>query len=270
LIVQFCKSVFVVRFIFKITKWLIILFIAPALAAIGWWALKDRPGSWRNADWSSSGVLPAALVEKDAVVHILAARTGGLKGALSQHSWIVVKRAGAHGYDRYDKVGWGQPVRKNAYAADAKWYSNVPEILVSFRGEAADRLIPRIEQAISAYPHSARGGYVLWPGPNSNSFVAHVLRRVPELGIVLPPNAVGRDFLAGGDWFFISPDHTEFQLSILGLAGISVGKRSGLEMNFLGLVTGIDLANPALKLPGFGRIGWPSVAHAKVNSLASN
>ena len=38
--------------------------------------------------------------------------------------------------------------------------------------------------------------YRIWPGPNSNSFVAHVLREVPELGTTLPPNATGRDFEA--------------------------------------------------------------------------
>jgi len=30
-----------------------------------------------------------------------------------------------------------------------------------------------------------------------------------------------------------------------------------VEMNFLGLVAGLDLRNPGLKLPGFGRIGVP-------------
>jgi hypothetical protein len=29
----------------------------------------------------------------------------------------------------------------------------------------------------------------------------------------------------------------------------------GLEVNFLGLVTGLDFRRPALKLPGWGRIG---------------
>jgi hypothetical protein len=29
----------------------------------------------------------------------------------------------------------------------------------------------------------------------------------------------------------------------------------GIEVNFLGLVAGLDLRHPAVKLPGFGRIG---------------
>jgi len=266
----FCHLDFAVRYIFKTIKWLLILFIIPALVSVGWWALQERPGSWRNADWSSSGILPAPASHADAAVYVLSARTGGLKGALSQHSWIVLKHVGAPNYDRYDKVGWGNPVRKNAYAADGKWYSNRPEILLSLRGEKAAALIPEIEAAIGSYPHSSRGGYTIWPGPNSNSFVAHVLRQVPELGIVLPPNAVGRDYLADGKWYFFAKDHEDFQVSLLGLAGMSIGRRSGFELNFLGLVSGIDVTHPALKLPGFGRIPWPFSSSAAADNLISN
>ena len=38
------------------------------------------------------------------------------------------------------------------------------------------------------------GDYRIWPGPNSNTFVATVLRAIPEVGATMPPNAVGRDF----------------------------------------------------------------------------
>ena len=100
---------------------LLAVFLFPAALSAGWWLVLERPGSWREADWSSAGILPTAASEREAVIHVMAARTGGLKGALSTHSWIVAKRAGAPAYDRYDKVGWGNPVRRNAYAADARW-----------------------------------------------------------------------------------------------------------------------------------------------------
>ena len=38
------------------------------------------------------------------------------------------------------------------------------------------------------------GDYRIWPGPNSNSFTAAILRAVPELGVSLPANAIGRDY----------------------------------------------------------------------------
>jgi hypothetical protein len=39
--------------------------------------------------------------------------------------------------------------------------------------------------------------------------------------------------------------------------GIKAGWVEGVELNFLGLVTGLDLRHPGIKLPGFGRLGLP-------------
>ncbi|MEO1747471.1 MAG: DUF3750 domain-containing protein [Pseudomonadota bacterium] len=223
--------------------------------ASAWWATVDRPENWRQANWSTTGLLPDAGQESGAVVHIMAARTGGLKGAFSVHSWIVLKEAGAASYERFDKVGWGQPVRRNAYAADANWYSNAPFIIKTVRGTPAAGIIQQIRQAIANYPHDGRGGYRIWPGPNSNSFVAHVLREVPDIGAVLPPNAVGKDWLAGGELLQVTSDRRNVHFSLFGLAGISAGALSGFEVNFLGQTLGIDFVRPALKLPAIGRIG---------------
>lgn len=232
------------------------LFLVPAGLSTTLWAFADRPASWSQADWSSAGTLPPPAAEPQAVIHIMSARTGGLKGALSSHSWIVLKRAGAVSYDRYDKVGWGSPVRRNAYSADARWYSNPPQIVRTIRGDKAERLIPRIEDVIARYPYRHRGGYRIWPGPNSNSFIAHILREVPELDAVLPPHAVGRDFLGEDRYWFASRKGDEYRLGWNGLIGISAGRLSGIEVNILGLVAGVDIRDPALKLPGFGRVGF--------------
>ena len=67
-------------------------------------------------------------------------------------------------------------------------------MIADVRGPAAAAAIPTIEAAIAAYPHRGPGDYRVWPGPNSNTFVATVLRAVPELAIALPPDAVGKDF----------------------------------------------------------------------------
>ena len=84
--------------------------------------------------------------------------------------------------------------------------------------------------------------------------MAHVLREVPEIGAVLPPNAVGRDYLADGSFWHASRKWDEFKFGYHGLAGVSLGRYSGFEINLLGLVAGIDIANPAVKIPGFGRL----------------
>jgi hypothetical protein len=231
-----------------------VVFLLPSLVALGWWSLQDRPGSWRQANWGGSGVLPAAKADPDAAVYVMAARTGGLKGAFAVHSWIVTKAAGAEAYARYDKVGWGMPIRRDGYPADARWYSNVPWVVRGVHGAEAERLIPQVEAAIAAYPFSRSGDYHIWPGPNSNSFVAHVVAAVPELGARMPANATGRDYepgFASLDW---SSKTWDLHATFGGYLGLSAGWTSGLEVHFLGLVAGIDITEPALKVPAFGTV----------------
>ncbi len=232
-------------------------FLAPLAVAAIWWSTIDRPASWSSADWSSAGVLPPAGDVPEAAIHVMAARTGGLKGAASVHSWLVWKPAGALRWIRADVVGWGAPLRRDAYAPDGRWYSNEPEFVGSVTGPRAASLLPALEAAVAAYPHATRGAYVLWPGPNSNTFVAHVLREVPQLGITLPPNAVGKDYLGPG-LVARRDDGGDFHLSVAGYAGLSVGPRTGAEIHLLGQTFGIDLRRPAIKLPGIGRVGVPS------------
>jgi hypothetical protein len=244
---------FDLRLLKHLVLFVLLVFVAPAMATVAWWTLQERPNNWSSADWTSSGVLPAATANRDAAVYVMAARTGGLKGAFSLHSWIVLKREGSATYDRYDKVGWGAPIRRNSRPADGRWYSNEPMIVHAVRGKAAAALIDRVEKAIASYPYSKSGDYHVWPGPNSNSFVAHVLRRVPELG-VMPPNATGRDFAGGFGSIGWSSATWDFHATLYGLAGISVGATSGIELHFLGLVAGLDFARPALKIPAYGRV----------------
>jgi len=243
------------KFVRTLLLVLLTVYLMPPLASAGYWYMRERPQSWREADWTSAGILPKPEDAHAATIHVFSAATGGMKGAFASHAWIVTKAAGASAYTRYDKVGWGTPVRKNGYAADALWYSNAPRLVVSVSGEEAARLIPKIEAAIDAYPYAKPGGYRIWPGPNSNTFVAHVLRSVPELGAVLPPDAVGRDYLPEGRLFAVDADGRDVHATLYGLLGFSAGVRSGFELHVMGLVAGVDIARPAIKVPAVGRIG---------------
>jgi len=235
----------------------VILFILPHL----WTAGLVYGGSfqhWSQARWDSSGLAPVAAATPEPVVQVYAARAWGWKGVFAVHSWIVLKRAGAPAFERYEVVGWGvqrgQPaVRRNMREIDGRWAGNNPEILLDRRGAEVGALIDRIEAAIASYPYP--DAYRTWPGPNSNTFIAHIGRTVPELGLELPPTAIGKDYLNNGSLFGRTPSGTGYQLSLLGLLGLSVGRQEGLEINLLGLTFGVDPLDFAVKLPGIGRLG---------------
>ena len=91
------------------------------------------------------------------------------------------------------------------------------------------------------------------PGPNSNTFTAHVLRAVPELRADLPANAIGKDYIGPAfvDW---SPSGTGVQFNVFGLFGAMAGIEEGIEINALGLTFGIDPKDLAVKLPMAGSL----------------
>ena len=235
----------------------LILFVLPLATHAAWWATHNRDWSWSRANWSSAGILPPATGDPAAVVHVLAGRTGGWKGAFAHHTWVLVKPAGATRYTRYDVVGWGRPVRTDNWAPDGRWYGNTPSILVTLRGVRAAEAIGHIEKAVADYPFSATGSYRAWPGPNSNTFIAHIAREVPDLAAGLLPTAIGKDFTSGPIFVGLTPSRTGFQVSAKGLLGVTIAWVEGVEISVLGAVTGLDVRRPALKLPGWGRIGVP-------------
>jgi hypothetical protein len=236
---------------------LLTLFLLPVAARAALFVFEDRPDGWQNADWSSTGTLPAAAAHPDARIMVLSGRTGGLKGVVAVHSWIVFKRKNAMSWTRYDVVGWGNPVRLNGWAPDGRWYGTAPTVVADIRGDKAEALLPAVERAVKDYRYANYGDYRLWPGPNSNSFVAAILRAVPEMRAAMPPNAIGRDFRPG-PYLGWTDSGTGVEANLFGLVGVKAGWVEGFEVNLLGLVAGLDIREPALKLPAFGRIGLPS------------
>ena len=241
------------------------VFLMPLIARAALYAAGDAPRSWREADWSSTGTLPAARDYAPARLVVFTGTTGAWKGIFSVHSWVVFKRAGETRWTRYDVVGWGSPVRRNGWPADGRWYGNPPTAIVDVSGAEAEAVIPKVEAAVHDYAYAEMGDYRIWPGPNSNSFTAAVLRAVPELKAALPANAVGRDF-RHGLYAGLTDSRTGVELSAFGLAGIKAGWIEGFEVNLLGLVAGLDLRYPALKLPGFGRLGMAPPVATEANS----
>ena len=228
------------------------VYLLPALMSGAVWWFAERPLSWRQADWSSAALLPPATADREAALYILAARTGGMKGAVADHSWIVMKSAGESRYERFDVVGWGMPVRRNSQPPDGRWYSNEPRVVFARRGGEADAMVPKVRAAIAAYPYAMAGGYHIFPGPNSNTFTAYVMRQVPGIDVALPTVAVGRDYPVDRRFVSIDPDGRDVRISLWGYAGVAAGAKTGFEVNLLGLVAGIDPARLGVKIPAFG------------------
>jgi hypothetical protein len=136
---------------------------------------------------------------------------------------------------------------------DNYWFGARPQIVLDRRGAGVDAMIDKVRAAVASYPYPHE--YRAWPGPNSNTFTAYVARQVPELGLDLPSNAIGKDFLPGGAVFAPAPSGSGFQVSLYGLAGILIATDEGIELNLLGLNLGIDAMAPAFKLPAIGRLG---------------
>jgi hypothetical protein len=213
---------------------------------------------WAFAKRDSAGIAPQPEQFSDALIQVYAARTWSWRGHLAVHTWVTTKARDADHYDVHQVIGFRARrnlpvVMSEADFPDRYWYGNQPELLVDFRGAQAEKLLPEVLAAVKSYPYPDI--YKTWPGPNSNTFTAHIGREVPELGLVLPVTAIGKDYLPGGAVFGAVPSGTGFQVSLLGVFGLMAAMDEGLELNILGLAAGVDFQRPALKLPGVGRIG---------------
>jgi len=219
----------------------------------------DLDTPWHRSSREGTGQAPDPAAEPGAIVLVYGARTVRWRGAFGIHPWIATKRAGAQQYTVWQIVGWRARdgsdalVTGHTLTPDARWYGAWPEQLAEHRGASAEALIDQIEAAALRYPWRHR--YALWPGPNSNTFVAWVAREVPGLRLDLPPTAIGKDYLGPATFVAPAPSGTGWQASLWGLAGITLARDEGLELNLLGLSFGIDVDDLALRLPGVGR--WP-------------
>lgn len=150
--------------------------------------------SWRDASRESARIAPLPSEYKDAIIQVYAADTWGWRGLFAVHTWISVKPSNADHYTVLEVVGWrarwGVPVlRVEQDLPDRYWFGAEPELVYEKTGEGVDEIIVSILEASSEYPWANE--YVVFPGPNSNTYPAWLAEQVEGFDPDLPFRAIG-------------------------------------------------------------------------------
>lgn len=186
------KNKWLIRRIWIITSVLALMLILPIIS---------MGISFTKSDFNkreSANIAPIPSETAEAVLQVYAADTYGWRGIFAVHTWIAIKPFNAETYTTYQVFGWNQRSGRPVLVAredipDRFWFGSMPKLLADYRGETAQQLIPKVEQAVNSYPYPNE--YTMWPGPNSNSFTAWVGLEVPELELNLPFSAIGKDWM---------------------------------------------------------------------------
>tara|TARA_R110000868_G_scaffold80095_2_gene227751 strand:+ start:9922 stop:10632 length:711 start_codon:yes stop_codon:yes gene_type:complete len=214
---------------------------------------------WRTASKESANISPKPEQLNESIVQVFVARTVKWRGYFAVHPWISWKLKEDDQYTVTQVIGWrtrrGLPavVTMNDLP-DRHWFGSKPELIYEIRGDQATKAIEQMKSLIPSYPFA--NDYRAWPGPNSNTYIAHLIRETKELTVELPPHAIGKDMLVDSYLFEKTASGTGFQFSIFGVLGFQLGLKEGVEVNLFGLNFGVDFWTPALKLPMIGRIGF--------------
>lgn len=159
--------------------------------------------SWRTARRDSANIAPNPEQTNQAVVQVYGAKAFSWRGWVAIHTWIATKKTGDKTYKVYDVVGWrghhghqgsGNSVMRIAPdIPDRYWFGAKPTVLKEHKGDGVDRLIDAIDVAAKAYPWQTE--YKIYPGPNSNTFIAWIAKSVPALELTLPWRAIGKGYV---------------------------------------------------------------------------
>ena len=220
----------------------------------------DLSGERDFDDVAVVGLAPGPEDNRESIVQVYAARSyEPLSRLVSVHTWIAYRQEGQSKYTLYEAHRFTPYVTGKALRTCQKYYpigNGTGQSPRFCSNSAATRRSRRSRE--SRMPSSLyRDGYRLWPGPNSNTLVAELVRAVDELQVDLPPTAIGKDFLPNWRIVAPAPSGTGWQVSLGGVLGVLVALEEGIEINLLGAVFGVDLNPPAFKLPIVGRLGFP-------------
>ena len=219
----------------------------------------DLKTHWSVASRESSGTAPSPDNFPEASVRVYYARSFNWRGAFGVHSWLALKEKNGKSFQIFQVIGWrlfssqssvdvhwGDPARY--------WYGEEPVLLGEITGVEAEQAIPLIREAAENYPFA--WNYRVWPGPNSNTFISHLMRSAGNLPFGLPPNAIGKDYPMDGALFAPTPSNTGWQFSLYGIFGIILSSAEGIRLQLLGLEFGWNPLRGECYWPGIGILSY--------------
>lgn len=186
----------------------------------------------------------------ETAVALLTGTLGHPLDGIARHPWLAVRHKGERTWHVFEVGGGGDaddPFHHHSPYGD-------PILHKLWRGEEAERAAACIEREAGAVKSRIERDYVLFPGPNSNTFGDVMLRKC-HLHASLPSTSIGKDW-RGWIGAGVSSEGTGLQIETPVL-GLKIGLKEGIELHVLGLSIGIDLWPPAIILPlGPGRLGF--------------
>jgi hypothetical protein len=226
-------------------RWLLLAWIAIALAG-------EAYSQLRPTEWTTSTTMPDELI-----VQLRCSTVPDPLRLVGVHYWFAVfdpETKCRHRWEVWQEAdaggtSWGH-VHKDLMNVDANVGGGPVQIRAEWHGAEA-RALAQVLARSPDYPD--RGRYLAWPGPNSNTYIAWVLRQA-GVAADLEPRAIGKDYLGpAGVAITTTGTGVQAESSLFGLKG---GLRDGVELHFLYFTFGLDALRPAVKTP-FGRLGMP-------------
>jgi hypothetical protein len=119
-------------------------------------------------------------------------------GAFAFHYWFTVVHPDSGKCDRWEVwqrknaggISIGH-VHCNLKSPDDGVGGGPAQLAVEWNGDIAAKIVSILQNVPQEYPYRDR--YLPWPGPNSNTFVAWVLRKA-GIEFILPWQAIGKDY----------------------------------------------------------------------------
>ena len=193
-------------------------------------------------------------------VHLRAAPLPAI-GLLAVHLYFVVSSGPDSPWERWEVWQWRNAFRERKNPKQ-KAYGHLhvnlmdplsaigggPSFMVqTWSGETAAKIIAVIHEQAEKYI-SRR--YLLWPGPNSNTYIARIINYA-GVSASLPGTAIGKDWDGLFPFNFSrDPFSLRFQTPLI---GINISLTDDLELNILGgTLLGINFRFHELKFP-FGK-----------------